>query len=567
MEGKRLTDERSQPMTGDTEGRTPAAHPAVLLVDDDSDLLALMALALRRAGLTTIVANNGEAALELLAVEEVGCVVSDLGMSGMSGIQLVRALRAQPETATMPFLLITGTGDADSVIEALEAGADDFLSKPVRLDELVARVRAHLRTQSAWTDVVQAELHTRSETIKAIGALSVSSVPEIAAEAVVTELASRIGSHFVGVFRLAGEDRLEPMATWSTTDGLARGGPALPVARGRYLIDRVRQGPWAARLTGPEPGEAVETFWNAQPDLVAVAPIYAGDGLVGLLSIALVLEPSSTPIPILQARILAAAIDYASILGFVIGSSLVDRRKSSEEEAVLRRVLDESAFFPVFQPVVSLHSGLPVGYEALTRFTDGTPPADRFDRAAALGVGFEFELAAIDAAITAAPPMEPEQFLSLNVSPDLVMASTDRLRRSLAAWNGHTVLEVTEHARVPNYPAFREAVSRLGHVEVAIDDAGAGFASLQHILELAPAWVKLDISLVHDIDADPMRQALVAGLAFFAQRSGQRLVAEGVERQEEADALMVTGVEFAQGHLFGRPSRTGHEDADPLPSG
>ena len=550
-------------MTGDANTGPAAAQPAVLIVDDDADLLALMALALRRAGLQTLVASSGEDALQLLAVEQVGCVVSDLGMSGMSGIELVRALRSQPDTATMPFLVITGTGEADSVIAALAAGADDFLTKPVRLDELVARVRAHLRTQAAWTDVVQAELRTRSETIRAIGALSVSNVPEIAAEAIVTELASRIGSQFVGVFRLAGDDRLEPMATWNATDGMVRGGPALPPARSRYLIERVRQGPWAERAAGPELGEPIDTFWNSRPDLVAAAPIHAGDTLVGMLSIG----SSSSPTPVLQATILAGAIDYASILGFVAGSSLVDRRKSSEEEAHLRRALDESAYFPVYQPVVSLRTGLPVGYEALTRFNDGTPPATRFDRAAALGLGFDYELAAIDAAIAAAPPMGPDHFLSLNVSPELVVAATGRLRESLARWNGHTVLEVTEHARVPNYPAFRRAVGRLGRVEVAIDDAGAGFASLRHILELAPAWVKLDISLVHGIDADPLRQALVAGLAFFALQSGQRLIAEGVERQEEADALIVTGVEFAQGYLFGHPSSTGHEEADLHPSG
>jgi EAL domain-containing protein (putative c-di-GMP-specific phosphodiesterase class I) len=115
------------------------------------------------------------------------------------------------------------------------------------------------------------------------------------------------------------------------------------------------------------------------------------------------------------------------------------------------------------------------------------------------------------------------------------------------------VLEVSEQVPITDYEAFRHAVRRLGKVELSVDDAGAGFASLRHILELKPAWVKLDITLVRRIETDPLRQALVAGLAHFAARSGQGLIAEGLEHRDEAAALMELGVEFAQGFLFGRP--------------
>ena len=115
------------------------------------------------------------------------------------------------------------------------------------------------------------------------------------------------------------------------------------------------------------------------------------------------------------------------------------------------------------------------------------------------------------------------------------------------------VLELTEHVPVDDYAVLRGAIDSLGNVEVAVDDAGAGYASLRHILELRPAFVKLDISLVQNIDGDQLRQALVAGLVYFAERSGCHLIAEGVESEEEASALVRLGVELAQGFLFGRP--------------
>jgi EAL domain-containing protein (putative c-di-GMP-specific phosphodiesterase class I)/CheY-like chemotaxis protein len=501
-------------------------------------------------------AEDGEAALRVLAVEQIGCVVADLRMPGMDGIDLVRSVRRRPETSTLPFILMTGYVDGDGAIEALEAGADDFLPKAVHLDELVARVRAHLRTQAAWSDAIITDLHARADSIRAMGQLALSSVPEQAAEAVVAELARRVGSRFVGVYRMAGDDRLQPLATWNTTDGLLNGGTSPSPARSRYLVAHAREGPWAERIAGPEPGEPLTGFWKARPDITAAAPIHNGDDLVGLLVIGMVVDASTAPMSLVQARLLSSAIDFASVLGAAAGSTIADRRQSANEKADLREVLVARKFFPVFQPIVSLRTGNVVGHEALTRFIDETPPDLRFARAAAVGIGFDFELAAIEAAIEAAPSLPVGGFLSLNVSPGLVVAAGRRLRRILSHSERQLVLEVTEHTPIADYAAFGRAMRRLGDVELSIDDAGAGYASLRHILELGPAWVKLDITLVRGIDGDPLRQSLVAGLAHFATRSGERLIAEGVERQEEADTLLGIGVEFAQGYLFGKPERS-----------
>ncbi|HET9443569.1 MAG TPA: EAL domain-containing protein, partial [Acidimicrobiales bacterium] len=85
-------------------------------------------------------------------------------------------------------------------------------------------------------------------------------------------------------------------------------------------------------------------------------------------------------------------------------------------------------------------------------------------------------------------------------------------------------------------------------------DAGAGFASLRHILHLGPAFVKLDRSWIHGVDADPARQALVAGLRHFAAQTGAELIAEGVEREVERQALLGLGVGYGQGRLLGEPA-------------
>lgn len=530
----------------------PAATP-VLIVDDDPDVRSLLVLALERAGLEAAQASNGRDALQIIETQPVAVVVCDLGMPGMSGLDVVRALRRRPESSTLPFLLMTGSGDGDSVLEALAAGADDFLAKPVRLDELVARVRAHLRTGSAWRQVVESELRTRADAVQAIGQLAVSAVPEEAAEAAVAELARRTGSEYVGILQLSGGSSLRPLASFSARDGLLRGEPALHPIRTRDLLARARLGPWAVPVGDRHPGEVTNAFWGTQLDLVGGAPIYAGDDLVGILTIGVSLEPVGAPLPARQAKLLASVIDYASVLSTVIGPAIADRRQVEAEQARLRQVLRAKGFFPVYQPIVALGSREPVGFEALTRFIDGVSPDIRFSEAREVGLAPEYEFAAVRAAIDGADNLPADTFLSLNLSPEVVLSQGRQLRQLLARSNRRMVIEVTEHAQILDYEAFRRSVRQLGDVRLAVDDAGAGYASLRHILELGPAYAKLDISLVRGIHEDPLRQALAAGLAHFAASGGCQLIAEGVERQAEADVLESLGVEYGQGYLFGRP--------------
>jgi EAL domain-containing protein (putative c-di-GMP-specific phosphodiesterase class I) len=116
---------------------------------------------------------------------------------------------------------------------------------------------------------------------------------------------------------------------------------------------------------------------------------------------------------------------------------------------------------------------------------------------------------------------------------------------------------VTEHTAIDDYPALRTALRECGPVKISVDDAGAGFASLRHILELEPDVVKLDIGLISGIDRDLARQALVAGLSHYAADTGTLLIAEGVETAAEGDTVRRLGVHYGQGYHFGRPSRVG----------
>jgi EAL domain-containing protein (putative c-di-GMP-specific phosphodiesterase class I) len=223
------------------------------------------------------------------------------------------------------------------------------------------------------------------------------------------------------------------------------------------------------------------------------------------------------------------------------------------------------AFHPVFQPIVDLRTGETLGFEALTRFDNGTRPDVQFQRAASLGLGADLEVVTLEAAIAAARALPAGAYLTLNVSPDTAL-QPGVLARVLAAADRPVVLEITEHALIDDYAGLRAMARSLPvPARLAVDDAGAGFASLRHVLELAPDIVKIDGTIVAGIDRDPARQALVAGLRFFASRRGIQLIAEGIETAPELAALTSLAVPLGQGFLLGRPTLASLFTPSPIP--
>ncbi|HUQ77742.1 MAG TPA: EAL domain-containing protein [Patescibacteria group bacterium] len=535
---------------------TPAS-PRILIVDDEDAIRGLIALALRRAGFEVLEASSGKAALDAVEARSVDLIVLDIGMPGMSGIDVVRALRSRPDSMTLPILLLTGSGDGDDVVPGLDAGADDFLSKPARLDELVARVNAHLRRQAAWAEAIEEALRSRAGVVAALGRLPISPVPEEAAEAVVREVAARTEIDFVAILQVGLADELQELATYDRSSGVRSGGHLLDAMIARHVLGRAREGPWVEEVGGPGVGALPSPFASATTGLptgtpVAGAPIYSGDDLVAILAIGLTEAAGSAPL-LQRTRLLATAIDYASVFSTRTGSVFAGRRDVAAARARLWQVLEGAQFHPVYQPIVELETKAIVGFEALTRFDDGIRPDVRFAEAANVGLGADFELATIHAALDGAARLADGAFLSLNCSPGFVLNGDRRLRRLLKGASRRLVIELTEHVAIENYGVVRRALARLGNHGVAVDDAGAGYASFRHILELRPDYAKLDVSLIRGIEGDDLRQALVAGLQYFADRTGCRIIAEGVETEAQAEVLLRLGVEYGQGYLYGRP--------------
>ena len=214
---------------------------------------------------------------------------------------------------------------------------------------------------------------------------------------------------------------------------------------------------------------------------------------------------------------------------------------------------------PAFQPILSLATGVVVGYEALSRFLTRPvrSPARWFAAATQVGKGARLQALAIERILTVVgrTGMPAETFLSVNVSPRYL--AHPAIAAALASIDpASLVIEITEEEEVNDYDGLRAAIVpylRKG-VRFAVDDAGAGFASMRHITELGPAFVKLDASLVRGLRSRRTLQAFLRAIHSFTNEIGATLIAEGVEGVRDLTGLTRTGLPLlAQGFAITRP--------------
>jgi PAS domain S-box-containing protein len=238
---------------------------------------------------------------------------------------------------------------------------------------------------------------------------------------------------------------------------------------------------------------------------------------------------------------------------------VVDRLTSDEYLESLDRVqgvLDEEGISPVYQPIFDLTSERVIAYEALSRFPgDPARGPDRwFAEAWDVGLGLPLELMAVQIAARALPELPDDVSLSVNASPPTIFAG--KFLSSFGPSADRITVELTEHLQVNDYDGFTARLRPLRESggTVAIDDFGAGYASLRHILKVNPEWIKLDISLTERIDENPVAHALATALISFAEEVDVGVIAEGIETEEELDALLDIGFRYGQGFYFGMPA-------------
>jgi EAL domain-containing protein (putative c-di-GMP-specific phosphodiesterase class I)/DNA-binding response OmpR family regulator len=529
-------------------------HPTVLIADDDAEFRAALAAVVERAPSLELVGAASDAAEAIALGRRLhpSVAIVDVRMSAVAGggagggPQVAADLtRLAPHTR---ILALSAYDDRGTVVEMLDAGAVGYLLKGTSARELVEAIELTVGGGAVLSPELEGVRKHVDQPKAAVGPVRVmvaDDSPEFL-EALTLMIERQADFELVGRARdTAGAIRVAAMYQPDVA-----------------LVD------W--RMPGGG-GTATSEILRASPDtrVVALSAAHEREAVLQMLGAgaASYVVKSVTEhdlVEIVRTTAAGSAALSPEVTTNVIEELVVHMRRSedrraleAEKTAAVRSVIDDAAFEMSFQPIVSVNGGGLMGVEALARF-DREPrrsPDVWFGEAAAVGLGIELDMAAAEKALAILPQLPPGVALFLNVRPESLFS--DRFAELMGPVRGESVvLELTEHARVQDYSRVLAVLAALRDTgfRVAVDDVGAGYASLRHLLNLRPDVLKIDISLCRLIESDRARQVLAEGLVSLGREIGAMVVAEGIETSEELDAVRKLGVDGAQGYFLGRPA-------------
>lgn len=256
---------------------------------------------------------------------------------------------------------------------------------------------------------------------------------------------------------------------------------------------------------------------------------------------------------------------YQAIKQAIVLAQFEDGNKHREKDRFFQNLVESKLIYPVYQPIVSLRNGAAYGYEALTRLPVNSwfgGPMELFRYAEENGAVYKLDRVARELAIDGCLKLGSDQKLFINVMAQIMEDPRFSPGRTISLLEEHhlspnqVVFEITERNSIEDYPSVKKALQhyRSQGYRIAIDDVGAGYSSLQSIVELRPDYMKVDRSIIQQIHKDDVKEHILTTLQEVAGKIGSELIAEGIETGEELDKLVQLGVPYAQGYWLGRPA-------------
>jgi EAL domain-containing protein (putative c-di-GMP-specific phosphodiesterase class I)/DNA-binding response OmpR family regulator len=542
----------------------------ILVVDDDDDILLIVQTILGGAGYTAHTARNGREGIELALELRPDLILLDVMMPELSGWEVCTTLKNAPETRQVPIAMLTVKNEIRDLITGMQAGADEYITKPFTRRKLLATVEKLLEGRDASPP---AFLTGENEEVRFKNLLfdPVTRLPTV--PVIIDALRDRLldnrdlGVLFVDVEQYS---HIEEAYGWEVFDDLLREtGRALRrmlgtlfasedfVAVNRaggsdfYVFTSLEAGnETLARLQ--RKARQVEESLRGTLDEAFGSRIHKRIGV--FVGHAVIRSNPQMRVERLVYRALREAINVAST-------------KEEERQTILREtfkdILRRGRIRTVYQPIFSLSSLELFGHEALTRGPLDTAfesPELLFAFAGENETIWELEQLCLGSS-AARYQIHPGPLLFINVEADSITTLSSRgpdSLPSLFALKEKVVLEVTERSAIRDVPVFRDALRELRRhgFRIAIDDAGSGYASLQSIAELRPNFLKVANTLVTGLHSDTIKRDVVEMLVNLARRIDAVCVAEGIETPQDLEECRRLGIPYGQGFYLAVPEET-----------
>jgi len=543
---------------------------SILIADDSDDVVVLLQKFLRPLDCEILSARDGEQALTLAQTHVPDVVLLDVMMPRRSGWEVCQALKSVARTAHIAVVLITGRGDVKDRLTGLQLGADDYLVKPFDRDEVLKRVGALLERERAETREAAQSGRNALEAMMIDRATALPTLPVVLDH--LKEMLIEQGELGIVFIDIEQYESIESEFGWAFFDEFLRRTAEFMTAEAERRFHKPLL--TCDRLAGSSFFIFFETKGG---DLKQENAFHAA---ATELRAALVAN-SLSKFPMLA----------AAQVGFFVGASRVDYRPQSRLErqiyhgmraaadAVrdaeqqekrqlsreLRDIIRRKRVTTLFQPIVWASDRTVFGYEILTRGPANSSFLNSdilFAFAREAKLAWALEAIALDCALRRlrTVDLQDRKFL-LNLEAEMFSESEFHIHDMasfFAEHPGQFVLELTERAAIEDYAAFRELIDgfRAKGIQVAIDDAGSGYASLEAIAALSPDYLKITKSLVSTVANEPIKQDLVRMLVELANRIGAKTIAEGIETVEEYETCRDLGIDLIQGYFFAHPQES-----------
>jgi EAL domain-containing protein (putative c-di-GMP-specific phosphodiesterase class I)/DNA-binding response OmpR family regulator len=549
----------------------PARSYRILAVDDDEDILTVLEALLTSAGYEVVKARSGRSALEAALREPPDLVLLDVMMPEPSGWEVCTTLKNAPETRDVPVVMLTVKSDIRDMITSMQAGADDYVTKPFTRGRLLSTVERLLAERGipGTSRLALAQEQFRNKILLYDAVTQLPSVP-----VVIDALRDRLlDSRELGVLYLDVEkySHIEETYGWEAFDALIRAASeelrrmvGTFLAGGDIVAINRPAGSEFYVFTALEPGDPDGTRLARRARLVEEMLRETLDEKfrdrihkpIGVIAGHSVIRPNA------QTRVERAV--YRALREAVRVASSREQERAVSLGRTFREILDRRSIETVYQPIFDLNTMAVCGHESLTRGPEGTPfesPDLLFEYAVANDAVWELETLCL---ISTAHGYrgEPGQILFVNLEAGAIAGIASRgaaVLDPLRKLDRPVVLEVTERSAIRDVPTFRAALDRLRRegFRIAIDDAGSGYASLQAIAELKPDYLKVANTLVTGMAEDSIKRDIVEMLLHVSRRIQAVCVAEGIESESDLAECRRMGIPFGQGYKLGLPHTFG----------
>ncbi|MBV9494115.1 MAG: EAL domain-containing protein [Acidobacteria bacterium] len=545
-------------------GSNMSERPVILIADDNEDVVALLRSFLKPLDCEILTTRDGEEALVVAQTRLPAVALLDVMMPKRSGWEVCQALKGVQRTAGIAVVLVTGRGEVKDRLTGLQVGADDYLVKPFDRDQVVNRIRALLERKP---DRRGSEPATRSENVVFDRTTSLPTVPIILdrlKELLIEQ--SELGIVFVDIEQI---ESIEAEHGWAFFDEFLRRAGEVLTSEAK---PRFRNAMVAAQRVA---GTSFFIFFETRGQDLSQENAF--DQLANDLRETLI-KNLRERFPKMQSAMIgffvgAARIDYRPQIrlerqiyaGMQTAADAVrdaEQQRKKQLTRELRDIIRRKRITTLFQPIVRARELTVFGYEILTRGPANSSFRNSdmlFAFARETKLAWALEAIALDNALRRLREVDllDRKFL-LNLEAEMFGESELRIHEMATFFAEHReqfVFELTERAAIEDYAVFRRLLDEFREkgIEVAIDDAGSGYASLEAIAALSPDYIKVTKSLVSTLGTEPIKQDLVKMLVDLAGKIGAKTIAEGIETVEEYEACRDLGIDLLQGYFFAHP--------------